>query len=156
MDNLEETARLAEFSRAVRESTIKRLRLVPLGLENWRITPEAMSFSDLAQHLIDADEWLFKKLETKTLEPMVGKAGFVNVTSRNQYQTLLNQLEQTGEHRAAMLGRLTQSQLREMIFDQRFGQEVSAWWIIIRGNLDHETHHRGQLVAYLKVLDSKE
>ena len=29
------------------------------------------------------------------------------------------------------------------------------WWIIVRGNLDHETHHRGQIAAYLRMLDVK-
>ena len=156
MDILEESVRLAEFSLAVRESTIMRLSLVPMGFENWRINSEAMSISDIAQHLMDADNWLFKKLETKTLEPMVGRAGLVHVTCRNQYQALLNELEQTGEQRAMMIRRLTQNQLGELIPDQRFRKEVTAWWIIVRGNLDHETHHRGQIVAYLKVLSSRE
>jgi uncharacterized damage-inducible protein DinB len=31
-------------------------------------------------------------------------------------------------------------------------KEVTIWWIIVRGNLDHETHHRGQLSVYLKPL----
>ena len=50
---MSEGRRLAEFSRAVRESTLKRLRLVPDGFENWRISPQAMSFADVAKHLID-------------------------------------------------------------------------------------------------------
>ena len=87
---------------------------------------------------------------------MVGRAGLVHVTCRNQYQALLNELEQTGEQRAMMIRRLTQNQLGELIPDQRFRKEVTAWWIIVRGNLDHETHHRGQIVAYLKVLSSRE
>ena len=36
------------------------------------------------------------------------------------------------------------------------GKEVSVWWIIVRGNLDHEIHHRGQLSSYLRaILDTK-
>ena len=38
------------------------------------------------------------------------------------------------------------------------GQEVSVWWIIVRGNLDldHEIHHRGQLSSYPRaILDTK-
>ena len=36
--------------------------------------------------------------------------------------------------------------------DPRFGESVSVWWIIVRGNLDHEIHHRGQIAAYLRAL----
>src|SRR3989304_3624847 len=55
-----EGARLAAFSMAVRESTLKRARAVPDGFENWRIDDEGMSFADQVRHLIDADRWLFR------------------------------------------------------------------------------------------------
>ena len=150
-----EGKRLAEFSRAVRESTLKRLRLVPVGFENWRITPESMNVADLAQHLIDADEWLFKKLELSTLPPIVGKPGFVQVQNRDRYQDIISQLERTGQRRAAMLEQITDRQLSELISDDRFGAEVTAWWIIVRGNLDHEIHTRGQIAAYLSAMRAK-
>ena len=150
-----EGKRLAEFSIAVRESTLKRLRLVPEGYENWRFSEETMSFADMAQHLIDADNWLFEMLRTKNLEPIVGKPRLVEVTRRDRYLGLLDELEQAGARRAEMLESITDTQLSEMIFDHRFGREVSAWWIILRGNLDHETHHRGQIVVYLRVINQK-
>jgi uncharacterized damage-inducible protein DinB len=143
--------RLAEFSLAVRQSSLKRLILVPEGLENWRAKPDAMSFADLARHLIDADEWLFKKLEVRTLEPMVGRAGLVHIQRREQFRRLLEELEQAGGRRADMLRRLTEAQLDELVFDRRFGKEVTIWWVIVRGNLDHEIHHRGQIAAYLPL-----
>ena len=43
---------LADFSRVVRESTIKRLTLTPKSFENWKITENAMSIADIAQHLV--------------------------------------------------------------------------------------------------------
>ncbi len=147
-----ESQRLAAFARAVRESTLKRLRRVPPGRENWRITPEAMSFADQAQHLIDTDEWLFEKLAVKTLDPIVGVAGTVTIADRADYQALLGALARIGERRCALLESLTAEQLDEMIYDARFGGAVSVWWIIVRGNLDHEIHHRGQMVAYLRAL----
>lgn len=39
------------------------------------------------------------------------------------------------------------------MFDQRFGGEVSVWWIVMRGNLEHESHHRGQVAAYVRALE---
>ncbi len=148
-----EGQRLAAFAHAVRESTLKRLRRVPPGRENWRIAPGAMSFADLAQHLVDTDEWLFKKTEGKTLEPIVGYTGAIEIADRAAYLALLDALARTGERRCALLESLTEKQLAEKIFDARFGGEVSLWWIMVRGNLDHEIHHRGQMAAYLRALD---
>ncbi len=148
-----ESQRLAAFARAVRESTLERLRQVPIGQENWRFAPGAMSFAELAQHLVDTDEWLFKKMEVKTLDPIVGYAGVVEITDRAEYLALLDALIRTGAQRCALLESLTEDQLDEKIFDARFGGQVSLWWIIVRGNLDHEIHHRGQLATYLRAMD---
>jgi uncharacterized damage-inducible protein DinB len=149
-----EGQRLARYSTAVRESSLKRLRLVPEGSENWRVAPGAMTFGDLAQHLIDADKWLFRKLEDGSLEPIVGQAGVVNIMERTEYLRLLDELAHTGEARASLLASMTESELEERIIDTRFDGETTVWWTIVRGNLDHETHHRGEIGAYLSVLQS--
>lgn len=150
-----EAKRLAELSIAVRNSTIKRLKLVPDGSENWRIDSDSMSLADLAQHIIDADEWLFRMLETKNLPPMRGRTRLVEVTNRDEYLRLIADLKRSGQIREGTLEGLSVEQLAEMIDDGRFDERVSVWWIIVRGNLDHETHHRGQIAAYLRMLDVK-
>jgi uncharacterized damage-inducible protein DinB len=147
----DESMRLALWSTAVRESTLKRLRLVPSLKEEWRPVPGAMSFSDIAQHVLDADLWLFRKLELRTLRPIHGSAGTVHISTRQDYLDILDRLKQTGTQRTGLIQGLRHEQLDERIWDERFGGEVSVWWVIVRGNLDHETHHRGQLAAYLRV-----
>ena len=151
-----ESENLAAFSRAVRESSLKRLRLVPEGRENWRATPETMSFADQARHLIDADEWLFRKLEERALEPMVGQAGDAGEVTRVEYLDLIARLEQTGRQRSDLIAGLSSDQLATPIFDRRFGGEVTVWWVIVRGNLDHEIHHRGQIATYLRLVSEGE
>jgi len=147
-----ESERLAEWSRAVRESSIKRLMRVPEQLITWRPTPDAMSFADLAQHLIDADSWLFKKLRNFELVPMVGRAGIAGSPTPAEYSDLLNRLRVTGIERAELIEALTTEQFAKPIPDARFGGIVSVWWVVVRGNLDHEVHHRGQLAAYLRFV----
>jgi len=44
---------LAAFSDRVRDSTLKRVRRVPDGKENAAFPHGAMSFADIADHLID-------------------------------------------------------------------------------------------------------
>lgn len=142
---------LASWSEAARDSSLKRFRLVPQGSENWRPTPEAMSFADLAQHLIDADSWLLEKLSVRVLAPIAGHAGIATIVHRSQYLDLLDRLARTGVERASFISTLSDEQLAEPIADLRFGGDVSVWWVIVRGNLDHEVHHRGQVAAYLRV-----
>lgn len=147
-----EAARLAEYSAAVRESSLKRLRAVPSGFESWRPHAGAMSFADTARHLIDADEWLFAKLVDEGLEPMTGRAGLADVETRDEYEALLDELERTGKRRRRLLLDMSREVLAREIFDARFGGRVSVWWIVVRGNLDHETHHRGQIATWLASL----
>jgi hypothetical protein len=148
-----ESDRLADWSSAVRESSLKRLARVPAQFIAWRPTPAAMSFADLAQHLIDADAWLFEKLRNPELAPMVGRAGIAGSPSAAEYSDLQDRLRLTGIQRADLIRALTTEQFEAPIPDARFGGIVSVWWVVVRGNLDHEVHHRGQLAAYLRFIN---
>jgi len=147
-----ESEKLAEFADAVRDSTLKRLKQVPAGKENWRVTPDSMSIAEIAHHLTEADEWLIEKIENPDLEPIQGKTGTVKIDDNVEFLDLINRLHKSGEKRCSFIKKLDENKLQSTIFDKRFGKEVTIWWIIIRGNLDHEIHHRGQLSAYLKLL----
>jgi len=147
-----ESSRLGEYAAAVRQSTIFRLKAVPHGSENFRLTDEAMSFADIARHLVDSDEWLFRMLKEKGITPIDGITGAVIVENRQQYVRLLDDLERLGKVRTQFILSLSEPQLSEEIFDERYGRKVSVWWIIVRGNLDHETHHRGQIATCLRKL----
>jgi len=149
------STQLAEFSNAVRISTISRLQLIPVGKENWRISPAAMSSADIAYHLIQTDDWLFKKIELKDLESIKGDAGTVEIKTRDNYLELIEELNKSGKKRAGLILSLDDKALQEQIYDDRFRKKVSVWWIIVRGNLDHEIHHRGQLSSYLRVIDAQ-
>ncbi len=149
---------LADFSRVVRESSLKRFRIVPEGHENWRLTPESMSIADLAQHLIHADNWLFQKLREPAKKAIDGNPGEVKITDRSEYDALIDELVALGDRRAQFLGTITDQRLAERLPDERYGdgEDSSTWWIIVRGNLDHEIHHRGALAVYLRVLKEME
>ncbi len=149
--NPSEGQRLAGFSRTVRESTLKRLLQVPLGKENWSPLSGVMTFADIAHHIGEADRWLFQKLENPTLSKMAGKAGEAALVTPEEFQKLVTKLSQFGEQRAKLLSTLTDSFLDSPMSDDRFG-EVTVWSVIVRGNLDHEAHHRGQLAIYLRII----
>jgi uncharacterized damage-inducible protein DinB len=154
MDALTQQQNLADLSLAVRESSLKQFRVVPAGMENWRITPESMSIADLAKHLIRADELLFRKIADPSVEIVTGNAGEVTITRREQYDALVAQLVETGNRRAELFRKMTDQELSKRIPDDHYGsgKDSTVWWILVRANLDHEIHHRGALAVYLRVL----
>ncbi len=118
------STQLAEFSNAGRTSTIKRLQLIPAGKENWKISPGAMSSADIAYHLIQTDDWLFKKIEIKDLESIKGDTGAVEIKTRNNYLELIEELNNSGKKRAGFILSLDDKVFQEKIYDDRFGKEV--------------------------------
>jgi len=146
---------LTEFCRAVRESTIKRLELVPVGYENWKVSPGALSFAEIAKHLMDCDNWLFEKIKNPDIKSIETETAIMKFCDRDIYKKLINNLRETLEAKIEFINTLDEDKLNTKICDDRFNSEVSIEWIIMRGNLDHEIHHRGQAAAYLRVLKDK-
>ena len=144
---MKEGERLADLSDAVRESSLKRLRKVPHGKENWRPDQGVMSFADLAQHLLDCDAHLRRSLEEGPQPAEHGGVGIARPKDREEYDALVDALALSGAERRELIESL--DDLDRPVFDERFG-ETTAWWVVARGNLDHEIHHRGQIAAYLR------
>ena len=143
----------SEWSDAIRKSTIKRLKRVPVGMENWKLSVNSMSFTDTMGHLIDSDNWMIKKITIKDLAPIDGYADSVKINNRDEFDKLIEDLIASGERRKSFIETLDEKKLYEKIFDERFGKEVTVWWIIVRGNFDHEIHHRGTIAAGLRVIE---
>lgn len=151
----EEVEKIIEFSIAVRQSSIKRLELIPNGFENWAISDNALTISEIADHLIEADRWLILKLSDSSVKSFKGAKGNTNISNRTEYDLLINELKVLLDKKINFLKEFSQGKLDEKIPDGRFGGLVTRWWVIVRGNLDHEIHHRGQLSAYIRVLQDK-
>jgi uncharacterized damage-inducible protein DinB len=151
MSSSKEAERLAVFSSAVRQSTLKRLRLVTEGFENYRPAPGALSFAEQALHLIDSDNYLFDRLEGNDGRLSANYPSSFEVKERAQFTALIEALERNGTQRSLVLESLTEADLDRTLTDARFEGESSVWWIVVRGNLDHEIHHRGQIAACLRM-----
>ena len=144
---------LIAFSKAVRDSTLKRLKAVPEGYENWCISENALSFAEIASHLIDADEWLIKKINYPATKSILAKKGSIKDCSHEEFSLLITALEESLEKKINLINSFDEEKMQSKMYDDRFNGEVSVGWIILRGNIDHEIHHRGQIAAYLRTLE---
>ncbi|RJP62396.1 MAG: DinB family protein [Ignavibacteriales bacterium] len=143
---------LKQFSIAARESTIKRLIKVPEGYENWKISEGSLSFAQIAKHLIDLDYWLCEKIKN----PFINSIETQNVEgltfTREQFNKLIFKLKDSLEAKLKLIDSLGPEALEAKIFDDSYSEEVSIMWLILRRNLDHEIHHRGQIATYLRFI----
>jgi len=147
--------KIIEFVTAVRQSSLKRLRQIPNGYENWAVSENAFTVAEIGHHLIEADHWLLEKLSSPSLLSFKGSKGKIHISHREEYHRLLGDLERSLASKTIVLNKMTPYQWNEKIPDDRFGGMVTKWWVIFRGNLDHEIHHRGQLSSYLRILQDK-
>jgi len=146
---------LKQFSIAVRESTIKRLIKVPEGYENWKVSESSLSFAQIAKHLIELDYWLCEKIQN----PFINSIETQNVEgmtcTREQFNKFIFKLKDSLEVKLKLIESLGQETLEAKIFDDSYSEEVSIMWLILRRNLDHEIHHRGQIATYLRILEDE-
>ncbi|MEX1140666.1 MAG: DinB family protein [Bacteroidota bacterium] len=140
---------LADFSLVVRESSVKRFSKVPLGMENWQYQAGKMSFADLAFHLVECDQWMLDMVGGNPLPPITQSR--FQARSRGDFETLLGTLHASGERRRSFIQQCSPDIHDRRIYDPRVNKEVTLWWFIVRGNLDHEIHHRGQVAILLNL-----
>ncbi len=145
--------RLATFSDSVRDSTLKRLRRVPVGRENDTVLDGMMSAADIAAHLIDSDERMLALPTTKFRGKGLGEAGQQVVRDREEYIGLIETLVRLRRTRREFILAQDDETLAELIpFDSLSGKGEAELGSMIYLQLDHEIHHRGQLVVILRHL----
>ena len=143
-----EAHRLAEFAKLVRQSTIKRLKQVARGDEEWRPRPDTLSFVDVLKHLGDADQWLRDCLRGRPTPRAVISPGDARA---GEWDSLIDRFVQLGAEKEEFLRALSDSQLQSRIVEPQVLGETTWWWMIVRANLDHEIHHRGALNLAIRL-----
>ncbi len=139
---------VADFSRTVRESSLKRFRRVAAGDEEWSPAPGALSFADLLKHLVDADRWLLSFFDGAPIPRAVIAPGEAR---GREWSRLLADLVALGEEKARRFESLRSEDLGARVVEPQVLGETTLWWLIFRGSLDHEIHHRGALQLSLRL-----
>jgi len=146
--------RLAKFSDDVRDSTLKRLKLVPNGRENDSVIDGMMSPADIVAHLIQCDEKLFELPSTLFSAKTLGVVGQQVVSDAHEYARLVASLERLRETRREFILAQNYASLAEPIaFEWLIGKGKMDLGSIIYHTLDHEIHHRGALAVFLRYVE---
>ncbi len=144
---------LSEFSETVRESTLKRLKIVPAGKENFRINEKSMSFSDIAKHLIDCDRELINIKITKCKSKCLGTHKSKIIKNRNEYEKLIIELTKLQSKRKKFILALKNGFFNKKVSVESIaGQKMEDIGLLLYKMLDHEAHHRGQISILLKFV----
>ena len=144
---------LVALSSEIRRLTLKRLEEIPEGFINWRLNNTAMSFAHLVQHIINVDEMFFK-LTTSTNKTFTWILGteepHVNIDEAI-YKSMLKKLTDFGAKRDKIIASFNDTSINDLVSNGN-SEEMTIWWFLMHKVLEHETYHRGQIAAYLKVL----
>ncbi len=145
--------RLAALSDDVRDSTLKRLKQIPVGRENDSALPGMMSPADIAAHLMDSDEGLLAVLDTRISAAGLGAAGQRIVGNREEYDALIETLVRLRTTRRKFILAQDDTSLAAMIpFEWQNAKGEMDLGSMIYRVLDHEAHHRGALAVILRHL----
>ena len=140
---------LAQFSSEVRASTLKRFKQIHAQDWHWRHRPDLLSFADVLKHLVDADRWLFERLEGGPIsEGVVIAPGDANGMDCN---AAVEELSRLGEEKVRRINSFREEQFTTRRFDLGRRGVVDLAQLILRCNLDHEIHHRGALQLALRL-----
>jgi uncharacterized damage-inducible protein DinB len=129
----------------VRSRTIKVAELVPPDRIEWAPVDGAMTFGDLIRHLAVVERWMF-------VENVFGRPSRYHSHGRELADGLDAVLALLRELHADTLREL--STLTDEDLDRRAttpgGQPLAVWkWL--RGMVEHEAHHRGQIYLMLRL-----
>src|SRR5258706_12046750 len=140
---------LAHFAHAVRESSLKRFRSVGHAYRGWSQRTDLLSFTDVLEHLVGADRWLFDWLDGR------GSSSGVVISPGSadpaKWDALLSDFGRLGIERSRRIGGLTQRDFSERRYNLGNRGVMSLSQLILRCNIDHEIHHRGAIQLALRL-----
>jgi uncharacterized damage-inducible protein DinB len=131
--------------------TKKILERVPADKLAWKPHEKSMTLGRLAMHIAELPGWVKSTLETEGFD--FGKSAYKPVIPASRDE-IMQEFERSLAKALEGLGRATEEQLDVTWTATRGDQVVFAVPRrgMIRNNLGHIIHHRGQLSVYLRLL----
>ena len=131
-------------------TTRRVLERVPTDKGDWKPHPKSFSVGHLAQLVSRMPGWVTRTLKDSVLD-LGGFAGYSYETT----ETLLSEFDtHVREARAALASAADADFSRP--WSLKRGEQVFftlPTGVVVRQNINHLVHHRGQLTVYLRLLD---
>ena len=141
---------LAEFDQEM-QSTRRLLERVPTDRGAWKPHEKSFPLGHLAQLVSRMPGWITKTLHEPHIDIAGGESGY----SLEATESLLAAFDRNVAEARAALGEVTGDRLGEP-WSLKMGDRVLMTLprgAVVRQNLSHLVHHRGQLTVYLRLLD---
>ncbi len=129
----------------VRKTIVQAASLIPKGKLEWKPARGLSSFGDLLRHMVDTEEfWIQGVLRGKGGSPDRSRTDFPTL------EAILNDWERVHQMSLASLSRMPAKALSRKVKIEKDGRVPVNWllWHVI----EHEVHHRGQIMLYLRLL----
>lgn len=148
---------LAELSWEIRDKSLEIMEDFPEGSMNWRLNNKAMSLAHIAKHLVIVDELFLEMLQAgeKTYKWHMASKEPHRKVEKEDFEELKQRLQELQKERHAIIQAMDEKTLDEKVTGE-LGEQSSVWWFIMQKLIEHEIYHRGQLAAYLKILQGEE
>lgn len=140
---------LPEFDEEMR-STRRVLERVPSEKGEWKPHPKSFSLAHLAQLVSWMPGWTTNAL-TQTELNLAGGAGYTT----EKTSTLLELFDKNVREARAAIAAAKDADY-EVMWSLKMGDRVVMSVprrVVVRQNMSHLSHHRGQLTVYLRLLD---
>src|SRR5271165_2597856 len=140
---MSEATSLLEYFGKVHQRTMRVARTIPVDKVEWRAREGAFSPGDLVRHIAVTNRYTFA-------ENIQGKPSRY-ATHGTELAAVLEFAEQLHLETAAIFSGLSEDQWNSKV-QTADGAPITRWKLL-RLMLEHEVHHRGELYAYLGLLE---
>jgi uncharacterized damage-inducible protein DinB len=140
---------LPEFDQEMKV-TRRVLERVPDDRPDWKPHPKSFSIAHLAQLVAWMPGWIGQALQSGGLD-LKQAGGYSNQTR----SALLEMFDRNVQESRAVIEQAEDAEY-EQPWSLRMGEQVlftDSRFNVVRQNISHLSHHRGQLTVYLRLLD---
>lgn len=149
---------LTEYKKAIRQRTLNVLKKVPEDKLNWRPAPGVLSLGQLIHHIGQADmAW------TKVLREEWDLNQFLQIRRNMDLLEVIGEVESLTDELEGL--EITHQEVLKWIATQSDeglektyegpARKITAREIVL-GLCEHESHHRGQISTYLRLIGVEE
>jgi len=133
----------------IRERTTRVVTCIPPERIEWRAAEGRFTLGDLARHIAATERYVFAECACGGRNLYAGCGREL----ADGYDEIIRFMERMHSESMQMLAELTDDQLAEKC-QSADGTPITTWKLL-RSMVEHEIHHRGELYAYLGLLNVK-